>query len=463
MSDECPVCRDVFTIKIRRPIDCPRCDFVCCSTCFRKFIMSSATEPACMSCKTQLNYEYIQEQLPGSFWNKEYKEFRKDLLLSREESLLPETQDCVVRIKKAENFYKHIEQLQKKINRLQRVKTRMIRRWNEMNTLIQQDINGEIEIPDDHSFFLYFDDNNDPLVDEKNQLIAMMDDKTNVPEARVRRANNQSTWVHACPMEACRGFLRGEQSRCPICNVEVCVECLRLKEENGHVCNDEDIETVNMLRQNTKPCPQCSIPIYKVSGCDQMWCTQCKTPFSWKTGARINQTIHNPHYYEWMQNRGDREMGREMMDIPCGGLPYVQQLDTFPFPFRDWAYHLHRWVTHTEHVLIPRSQGYCDENGHVKRMRVEYLQNKLTRITWRDELYRREKIRQKHQQYLQILQTFVAVVSDWMRRMIVSRPNDFAHEHAEIRKFLSSIINKNIMQLNHRFKSQLAMLPDVLI
>ena len=62
------------------------------------------------------------------------------------------------------------------------------------------------------------------------------------------------------------------------------------------------------------------------SGCIQMWCTMCATAFSWRTGTVINgATLHNPHYYDYMQQRLGR-LDRNPADIPCGGMPTYREL-----------------------------------------------------------------------------------------------------------------------------------------
>jgi hypothetical protein len=49
-----------------------------------------------------------------------------------------------------------------------------------------------------------------------------------------------------------------------------------------------------------------------------MWCVECKTAFSWKSGHIVNGTIHNPHYYEFLrQTQGTVPRA----DNPCGELP----------------------------------------------------------------------------------------------------------------------------------------------
>ena len=132
-----------------------------------------------------------------------------------------------------------------------------------------------------------------------------------------------------CTMNDCRGFLQNNNS-CSECGHFVCNNCLmdigvvNKEDENRntiekikkiHNCDPNVVETIKLLKKETKSCPQCEIPIYKIDGCDQMWCTQCKVAFSWKTGQIVkdNDYIHNPHYFEWMRKH-NRTIARNPLD-----------------------------------------------------------------------------------------------------------------------------------------------------
>jgi len=456
----CVVCCDEFSVRRRRPIECPHCRFVCCVACYRQYILSSVTEPSCMSCRVQMGYEFLIEHLPTTFWNREYKEFRKNMLLAREESLLPETQDIVIKIHKKDNYYRFIDTYRARISRMQRRLSAMMYQWRQMCMAIDRERNGRPAVEAADHLFEHFDDLYIPLLNDQQEPVGL----TNREVVRRSPTITTTTWIFACPKESCRGMIR-DNHRCPLCLTEACSQCLKEKANDDHECLTEDVETATLLRQNTKSCPKCSMSIFKVSGCDQMWCTQCHTPFSWRTGEIIDQRVHNPHYYEWLQ-RGGQTAARNPMDIPCGGMPELLELDPLftKKEYRDWMYRMHRSVLHVENVTIPRSETQRDIHNNERSMRIQYLMNQMTRNQWKDELYRTEKVRQKHNQYIQIMQTFVAVATDWLRRMLVEQPSEqeLTDSIREICRFFEYIQNQ-VGRMNQRYKSSLQGLPENLV
>lgn len=124
-------------------------------------------------------------------------------------------------------------------------------------------------------------------------------------------------FIMKCPGDDCRGFL-STQYKCDICKINVCPKCRAIKTED-HECKKEDIESTELIKKETKGCPQCGVPIFKSSGCDQMWCVACKVFFSWRTGnIDTSGHYHNPDYYEEIRRLGNTV--RNPGDLVCGGL-----------------------------------------------------------------------------------------------------------------------------------------------
>ena len=131
-------------------------------------------------------------------------------------------------------------------------------------------------------------------------------------------------FIFPCPGEKCKGFLTTAY-KCEICKYFTCSKCLIItgtnKTDDTHVCDQELVKTAKLIKDTTKPCPKCGERIMKQSGCDQMWCTSCKTAFSWKTGIQDNGVVHNPHFFQYQRATNNAEAVRNPEDIVCGGIP----------------------------------------------------------------------------------------------------------------------------------------------
>ena len=287
---DCNIC--CKTLAESKFISCLYCNESACRYCHQTYIKDQ-TDDNCMFCKKRWNLEFMYENFTSSFMKKEYKEIKSEILFEREKALLPETQkEMEIREKIKQNSMKIMEYQadngclkHTELPRLNSLYTRSLinsDHWREQTKKLEKKYRDNIE-----------------KIEELRAINSVLDASWKDKDTEKKEP------VYPCSVNDCRGFLslQGHELICGICKTSHCKDC-RTKADDEHKCSKETLETIKMLDKETKPCPKCHIPIYKTSGCDQMWCTQCHTAFSWNTGMVESGHIHNPHYWQYMQSQG---------------------------------------------------------------------------------------------------------------------------------------------------------------
>ena len=411
----CAICCENYNKSTRHKATCPSCQFQVCRTCIRTYLMGRSDDAHCLKCNRRWELDTLIESTGRTWVNTTYKKHRQKVLFDNEKSRLPETMPAVENYKICQTLETKSKDLQDQIRELQRQANALKNQQSTLNNeLYQRRRGGGIK--------------------EKRKFIK------------------------ACPAEGCRGFL-STQWKCGLCDTHVCSKCFVIKEtdEGGeiipHECKEEDLKTAEMIRKETRPCPSCGSQIYKIEGCDQMWCTQCHTAFSWRSGLKVTGVIHNPHFYAW-QNTG---AAAPAVNVPgavmCGGLPplytYRQEimrgLQT-PYAFRNRtssigysdtemltriAVGLHRASSHFTHVELDRVRRVCNGAENNEEMRIKYILNEITEHDMRTQLMRKDKKRKKSTAILQIYELVNTVFTESIRDIMHSVTTTNADETRE--------------------------------
>ena len=392
----CPVCatnsRAIFFV-------CGACNYGCCKKCMRTYLLTTHDDPKCMNCASLLTRDALVSGISRSFVDGAFREWRGRVLMDRERAMMPSTQPVVeARL----NEKRHDDD----IKRIDAERAVLRRRLMSLNNL--------------------------------REVVSM----------RRSRARNvtigRREFIHRCAWEGCRGFV-STSYKCGTCSRRTCKACNAPVSDipTPHVCDPSDVASVSEIGSSARKCPSCSEPIVRVSGCDQMWCPSCRTAFSWATGREVKGPVHNPHYYEYRRRHG--HLGREMDDVPCGGLPSFVELQTALSARRTeeveglhiWYHNFHRMLRHVQMTMVRPTEWAAravDDTTNLE-LRVSYMLGVLTDEALQQRLQARERRREKIRDVHNAWHMFVIVASDILRQMLLE--DTWAERRIELINFIS--------------------------
>ena len=404
---DCSIC----TEKLGTAVTCAKCAGSSCRKCFQSYLLNSTLTPTCMHCRYSLSDDFVIDNTALSWRTKTYKKYREQLLYDSERARFPESQV------NAEIYLNAKRISEPLVEELACAKPRL----KELRLLIK-----EHDLP-----------NRGEIVGSKKERASIKRGYTFERRTLIRRIAElehtcatyntaivtygwtndgivekvKRTFVKACPTTGCNGFLN-EEFLCGLCSALVCKSCHEIKIDT-HECNEDTVASVKALKAEARPCPSCATLISKIDGCDQMWCTQCKTTFSWRTGLRESGNTHNPHYYEWMRLNGG--LPRAPGDIVGCGFPrwadvLAMEKDSKYVNRLAWY---HRKVSHFQGV-VNRDVGPIDNYS----CRIQLLAKEITEEKFKTLIQRKDKAWRKSTAKKQIYDMTYVAAGDIFRNCL---------------------------------------------
>jgi hypothetical protein len=224
-----------------------------------------------------------------------------------------------------------------------------------------------------------------------------------------------------------------------------------------HECKEEDIKTWEELKKSTRPCPKCNVRIYKINGCDQMWCVHCNTAFSWRRGTIEYGSVHNPHYFDWLFKGGVAQAPAQGEgDCNENVFPSAMNLQIFlrnnHFSETDTnsLFRLYRFFLHFANVDIPKFQPNLVQS---RSSTFDYLTRHLKGEKNIDKLFERFLLREQlHGEFATILENYKQQQIHYFRALLGESLSytDFL----EKTKDLNRIYKSAIRQFNSFYKTK---------
>jgi hypothetical protein len=406
---ECDVCYESYNRSTHLPVECEYvgCKYTICIECVRAYLLTSVNEPHCMHCKQAWTDKFTLI-LKKNWLADTYRTHQEKLLVEIELSKIPQTMEAAERTKALNHELNLRRELTKKMDDL-RIQISLLRgEYNDSATRTRHITNPT----------LY----NAPGGGGGAALPAV----------------EKKVFFMRCTTTDCNGML-SSQYKCGICDEYTCADCHAhigvFANKEIHVCDANDLASTQAIKKETKQCPGCHNPIYRIEGCSQMWCTGCHTAFDWNTGRKVeNERLHNPHWVEHQRRLGLNP--RAPGDVPCGGLcdrvdlraitrklltntrvksEMIQDID------RELMF-MHECLREINYNTIRELRTANQRYQDFEAQRVNYILGLMTKGDLASYIFRKKRDVKKNTEILHVYELLGAVGIDVFNRIILAAP-----------------------------------------
>ena len=287
---DCVIC----TEKVTDLITCKYCSKSCCYNCFERYIIDSGLTHKCMHCSIKLLFEDIIEMSNKEWYKNTFRPIRRKLLVSEQKKLFDDKTTRQAKI------YYEAKQLSRQPEVIKTVDPNICSKsngcvmpfWCEGGCACRG-------FPEDEYIYSLEHLEDDVLMANRcvedsgrgwenfNWDTLEFDGETNMSDD-LYKLN-----MFPCPISKCIGYVLN--AVCNICNKPFCNLC-REEKKNEHKCDADTVKSILEIKTYCRSCPKCYVKIYKIDGCDRMFCTECKTTFSWATSRIIINQVIQPIY-----------------------------------------------------------------------------------------------------------------------------------------------------------------------
>lgn len=157
-----------------------------------------------------------------------------------------------------------------------------------------------------------------------------------------------------------------------------------------------------------------------VKNCDQMYCIECHTAFSWKTLRIETGVIHNPHFFEIQRFNNNGIIPRNPLDIQCGREIDNNFVAMFNITFKNpdllrYCNGICRHIIHMRMVEQPRFRVYDRfDNLH---LRISFMRNKINKEEFKKIIQKNEKDNQKNTELRNLIVMYILTMTDLIYRL----------------------------------------------